>query len=45
MYQEHLAAFMRIVEDHGEKLSRKVKNVVENLKEFESIEQELVQHR
>ncbi|KAJ6370462.1 hypothetical protein OIU76_028694 [Salix suchowensis] len=41
-YQEQLAAFVKIVEDHSEKLSKKVKNVVENLKEFESIEQELM---
>ena len=41
-YQEQLAAFVKIVEDHSEKLSKKVKNVVENLKEFDSIEQELM---
>uniref|UniRef100_A0A6N2MF60 Protein kinase domain-containing protein n=1 Tax=Salix viminalis TaxID=40686 RepID=A0A6N2MF60_SALVM len=41
-YQEQLAAFVKIVEDHSEKLSKKVKKVVENLKEFESIEQELM---
>jgi len=35
---------VKIVEDHSEKLSKKVKNAVENLKEFESIEQELMQH-
>ncbi|KAL3567444.1 hypothetical protein D5086_030095 [Populus alba] len=43
-YQEQLSAFVKIVEDHSEKLSKKVKNAVENLKEFESIEQELMQH-
>ncbi|KAF5451981.1 hypothetical protein F2P56_027029 [Juglans regia] len=44
-YQEQLNAFMKIVEEHSQQLSKKVQNVVENLKEFESIEQELLHHR
>ena len=44
-YQEQLAAFMKIVEEHTDQLSRKVQNVVTNLKEFESIEQELLHPR
>ncbi|KAJ9189196.1 hypothetical protein P3X46_000520 [Hevea brasiliensis] len=44
-YQEQLTAFMKIVEGHSDQLSKKVQNVVRNLKEFESIEQELLQHR
>lgn len=44
-YQEQLAAFMKIVEEHTDQLSRKVQNVVTNLKEFESIEHELLHPR
>uniref|UniRef100_A0A2C9UHG7 Uncharacterized protein n=1 Tax=Manihot esculenta TaxID=3983 RepID=A0A2C9UHG7_MANES len=44
-YQDHLTAFMKIVEEHSEQLSKKVQNVARNLKEFESIELELQQHR
>ncbi|KGN59476.2 hypothetical protein Csa_001154 [Cucumis sativus] len=44
-YQEQLAAFMKIVEEHTDQLSKKVQNVVTNLKEFESIEQELLHPR
>lgn len=44
-YQEQLNAFMKVVEEHSQQLSKKVQNVVENLKEFESIEQELLHHR
>ncbi|XP_021661261.1 protein FAR1-RELATED SEQUENCE 2 isoform X3 [Hevea brasiliensis] len=44
-YQEQLTAFMKIVEEHSERLSKKVQNVVRNLKEFESIEHELLQPR
>ncbi|XP_065865063.1 protein FAR1-RELATED SEQUENCE 5 [Euphorbia lathyris] len=44
-YQEQLNAFMKIVEDHSEQLSKKIQNVVKNLKEFESIDQALLQHR
>ncbi|KAL5543147.1 hypothetical protein UlMin_010857 [Ulmus minor] len=44
-YQEQLTAFIKIVEDHSEQLSKKVQNVVSNLKEFESIEQNVLQHR
>lgn len=44
-YQEQLNSFMKIVEEHNTQLTKKVQNVVNNLKEFESIEQELLQHR
>ncbi|XP_044498318.1 protein FAR1-RELATED SEQUENCE 5-like isoform X3 [Mangifera indica] len=44
-YQEQLSAFMKIVEEHSNQLSKKVENVVNNLKEFESIEKELFHHR
>lgn len=44
-YQEQLNAFMKVVEEHSQQLSKKVQNVVENLKDFESIEQELLHHR
>ncbi|XP_038711969.1 protein FAR1-RELATED SEQUENCE 5-like [Tripterygium wilfordii] len=43
-YQEQLTAFMRMVEGHSDQLSRKVENVVNNLKEFESVDQ-LLLHR
>lgn len=36
---------MKIVEEHTDQLSRKVQNVVTNLKEFESIEHELLHPR
>uniref|UniRef100_A0A2P2Q4F4 Protein FAR1-RELATED SEQUENCE 5 n=1 Tax=Rhizophora mucronata TaxID=61149 RepID=A0A2P2Q4F4_RHIMU len=41
-YQEQLTAFMKIVEEHSEQLSKKVWNIVNNLREFESLENELV---
>ncbi|XP_050217024.1 protein FAR1-RELATED SEQUENCE 5-like [Mercurialis annua] len=41
-YQEQLSAFMKIVEEHSEQLSKKVQNVVRNLKEYESIDQQLI---
>lgn len=44
-YQEQLNAFMKMVEEHSEQLSKKVQNVVDNLKEFEPIEKELLPHR
>lgn len=44
-YQEQLNAFLKMVEEHSEQLSKKVQNVVDNLKEFESLEQELLHHR
>ncbi|KAH7521342.1 protein FAR1-RELATED SEQUENCE 5 isoform X2 [Ziziphus jujuba] len=44
-YQEQLTTFMKIVEEHSDLLSKKVQNVVSNLKEFECIDQELSQHR
>ncbi|KAM7266726.1 hypothetical protein ACFE04_004623 [Oxalis oulophora] len=44
-YQEQLSSFMKIVEDHTDKLSKKVQNVVNNLKEYESIDHELSQNR
>ncbi|KAF5728769.1 Far-red impaired responsive (FAR1) family protein [Tripterygium wilfordii] len=43
-YQEQLTAFMRVVEEHSEQLSKKFENVVNNLKEFEPIDQ-LLLHR
>jgi hypothetical protein len=36
---------MKLVEEHSEQLSKKVQNVVDNLKEFEPIEKELLPHR
>ncbi|MBA0556147.1 hypothetical protein Golob_026274 [Gossypium lobatum] len=44
-YQEQLTAFMKIVEEHSNQLSTKVQNVVNNLKEYESIEPQLLQQR
>lgn len=44
-YQEQLAAFVKIVEDHTQQLSKKVQNTVNNLKEYEAIELELLQRR
>ncbi|KAH0992266.1 hypothetical protein GBA52_003749 [Prunus armeniaca] len=44
-YQEQLTAFTKIVEEYSDQLSKKVQNVVSNLKEFESIDRELSQHR
>ncbi|KAL6194263.1 hypothetical protein ACLB2K_035347 [Fragaria x ananassa] len=42
-YQEQLTAFMKIVEEYNDQLSLKVRNVVNNLKEFEFIDVELTQ--
>ncbi|KAM6545956.1 hypothetical protein CsatB_026692 [Cannabis sativa] len=44
-YQEQLTAFIKIVEEHSDQLSKKVQNVVSNLKEFESVDQDLLHHR
>ncbi|KAI4324312.1 hypothetical protein L6164_023863 [Bauhinia variegata] len=44
-YREQLIAFMKIVEDHSERLSKKICHVINNLKEFESIEKELLHQR
>ncbi|GLT27753.1 hypothetical protein SLA2020_027280 [Shorea laevis] len=44
-YKEQLTAFMKIVEEHSHQLSNKVRNVVNKLKEYESIEMELLQRR
>ncbi|XP_022734924.1 protein FAR1-RELATED SEQUENCE 5-like isoform X3 [Durio zibethinus] len=44
-YQEHLTAFMKIVEEHTSQISKKVQNVVNNLKNYETIDLELLQHR
>ncbi|GLT31607.1 hypothetical protein SLA2020_063360 [Shorea laevis] len=44
-YKEQLTAFMKIVEEHSHQLSNKVRNVVNNLKEYEFIEMELLQRR
>ncbi|XP_039010064.1 protein FAR1-RELATED SEQUENCE 5-like isoform X2 [Hibiscus syriacus] len=44
-YQEQLTAFMKIVENHSNQLSKKVQTVVNNLKEYESIELQLLQQR
>lgn len=43
-YQEQLSAFIKIVEEHSNQLSNKVQNVVSNLKEYETIDQDLFQH-
>uniref|UniRef100_A0A5B7BY35 Putative Far-red impaired responsive (FAR1) family protein n=1 Tax=Davidia involucrata TaxID=16924 RepID=A0A5B7BY35_DAVIN len=45
VYQEQLIAFMKEVEEHSNQLSKKVQVIVNNLKEFEPIEQELSHHR
>ncbi|KAK7259899.1 hypothetical protein RIF29_25514 [Crotalaria pallida] len=42
-YQDQLTSFMKIVEEHSGKLSAKINHVVNNLKEFESIEELLHQ--
>ncbi|XP_014498549.1 protein FAR1-RELATED SEQUENCE 5 isoform X1 [Vigna radiata var. radiata] len=42
-YQEQLTSFMKVVEEHNEKLSTKIHLVVNNLKEFESIDEILHQ--
>ncbi|XP_027938264.1 protein FAR1-RELATED SEQUENCE 5-like [Vigna unguiculata] len=42
-YQEQLTSFMKVVEEHNEKLSTKIHLVVNNLKEFESIDEVLHQ--
>ncbi|XP_024022743.1 protein FAR1-RELATED SEQUENCE 5 isoform X2 [Morus notabilis] len=44
-YQEQLTAFIKIVEEHSDQLSKKVQNVVSNLKEIEPIDQDLSQRR
>lgn len=44
-YQEQLAAFVKIVEDHSHQLSKKIQNTVNNLKEYEAIELDLLQRR
>lgn len=44
-YQEQLAAFVKIVEDHSHQLSKKIQNTVNNLKEYEAIELDLLQQR
>lgn len=36
---------MKVVEVHSDHLSKKVQNVINNLKEFESIEKELSRNR
>ncbi|KAH9783585.1 FAR1 domain-containing protein [Citrus sinensis] len=45
LYQEQLTTFMKVVEVHSDHLSKKVQNVINNLKEFESIEKELSRNR
>lgn len=44
-YQEQLSAFIKIVEEHTDQLSKKVQNVVSNLKEIEPIVQDLSKRR
>ncbi|KAJ7980691.1 protein FAR1-RELATED SEQUENCE 5 [Quillaja saponaria] len=44
-YQEQLIACMKIVEEHSDRLSKKIQNVVNNLREFESIDQDLLHMR
>lgn len=41
-YKEQLDAFAKIVEEYSNRMSRKVESVVENLKEFEHVEVELL---
>lgn len=41
-YKEQLDAFAKIVEEYSNRMSKRVENVVENLKEFEHIELELL---
>ncbi|XP_073226479.1 protein FAR1-RELATED SEQUENCE 7-like isoform X2 [Cicer arietinum] len=42
-YQEQLTSFMKTVEDHSDKLSARIRHILGNLKEFESIEELLLQ--
>ncbi|KAG5402438.1 hypothetical protein IGI04_017045 [Brassica rapa subsp. trilocularis] len=41
-YKEQLDAFAKIVEEYSNRMSKRVESVVENLKEFEEIELELL---
>ncbi|KAG2309549.1 hypothetical protein Bca52824_029297 [Brassica carinata] len=41
-YKEQLDAFAKIVEEHSDRMSKKVESVVENLEEFEHIELEML---
>ncbi|XP_010517884.1 PREDICTED: protein FAR1-RELATED SEQUENCE 5 isoform X1 [Camelina sativa] len=41
-YREQLDAFARIVEEHSDQIAKKVEKVVNNLKEFEPIDRELL---
>ncbi|XP_057958190.1 protein FAR1-RELATED SEQUENCE 5 isoform X2 [Malania oleifera] len=44
-YQEQLTAFMKDVEDHNERLSKKVEVIVNNIKQYESKDWELLHYR
>ncbi|VVB03230.1 unnamed protein product [Arabis nemorensis] len=44
-YKEQLDSFAKIVEEHSNRIAKKVENVVNNLKEFEPIELELLQSK
>lgn len=36
-YKEQLTAFLEIIEEHSEQITMKVQNVMNNLKEYESV--------
>ncbi|PKI46800.1 hypothetical protein CRG98_032797 [Punica granatum] len=40
-YKEQLTAFLKIIEEHTDQISMKVQNVMNNLKEYECVHQEL----
>nr|AFK44219.1 unknown [Medicago truncatula] len=42
-YQEQLKCYMNIVEEHSDKLSARIHHILDNLKEYESIEELLHQ--
>ncbi|KAH0930762.1 hypothetical protein HID58_016489 [Brassica napus] len=44
-YKEQLDAFAKIVEEYSNRMSKRVESVVENLKEFEEIEFELLRSK
>ncbi|KAK4798914.1 hypothetical protein SAY86_024279 [Trapa natans] len=39
-YKEQLTAFLKIIEEHSEQITMKVQNVMNNLKEYEHVQQE-----
>ncbi|KAK4766118.1 hypothetical protein SAY87_007760 [Trapa incisa] len=39
-YKEQLTEFLKIIEEHSEQITMKVQNVMNNLKEYEPVQQE-----